>query len=276
MEGKIIKEIKDYNTRIYYKLWNNDSELFYREYRDKKYFFNGARIDKLLTESEYYKDILNRKFVYTDSLEDEDEKVKITLDIVGKWKERKDEKREQHFRRYGEIQKWEKNSFDYIPIYREFEKEEVKEYYRFDLKLEVRGLICTNFILDTRIRMFYYLGESGIDASVYDSVFGKRKRYIGSPEPLAEYYAFYTKDVDKVIGTKSYYTIDSIFEETFELGGKTEEFVLDMHSFDNDIYQLFKKHHLLEIEEIKDDPIVEDDDIVPTKTPWYKRLFGFQ
>jgi hypothetical protein len=56
--------------------------------------------------------------------------------------------------------------------------------------------------------------------------------------------------IDKIIGIKRYRdtsTFGKVDGEQFT--GKSEEIVLDLHNFDEKIYQIFKEHGMLEIED---------------------------
>ena len=58
-----------------------------------------------------------------------------------------------------------------------------------------------------------------------------------------------TSAIDKIVGVKKYHDINKFgTENEGDFTGEEEEYVLDMHNFDENVYNFFREHEALEIE----------------------------
>lgn len=136
----------------------------------------------------------------------------------------------------------------------------VDSFYEFSLEVEIQG-IRTNFNISNTYDAIY-LSVPWNDSELQQ----KMTDMLGEPEIAPENahdkfgrysknYIVPTRKIDKIIGVQRYRDTSSFCQENGEqFTGKTEEFVLDLHHFDENIYTLLREHGLLEI---KEDAIVE-------------------
>lgn len=147
-----------------------------------------------------------------------------------------------------------------ISFDRKISKSEVSESYRFVISVEIKGKEINNFYVreeDSSVRFLNYACENEYPAVVSDEkikLFGKPvKQEPGSI--FWEYPIWRTSkefrqpfsSIDKIIGTKKFYTTDAIGDEdevaNTKFTGKEERIVLDLHNFDESIYHIFMAHN---------------------------------
>lgn len=130
--------------------------------------------------------------------------------------------------------------------YRVLSPQDVTSFYRFEISLVIQGVSILGFG-----QFDHVYPDSIILGSVYKGLEQIPYKQIPMPmEPRVTNYLFSTKYIDKVIGIKRYKEINWIgtgWDHYDDFTGETEEYVLDLHHFDQDIYRIFKEHNALEI-----------------------------
>ncbi len=142
-------------------------------------------------------------------------------------------------------QRQSKGYHDYY-TYRVLSPQDVSSFYRFEVTIEMQGVKIPGFV-----QFDHVYPDSIILGSVYKGLEQIPYKQIPMPmEPRVTNYLFSTKYIDKVIGIKRYKEINWIgtgWEHYDDFTSETEEYVLDLHHFDQDIYRIFKEHNALEI-----------------------------
>ncbi len=141
----------------------------------------------------------------------------------------------------------EKFNDNVIFIYRQLSPNDIEFFYRLEVIVEIKGI---------RINPGRY---SIIPQDYPDDIvilyLKPEERHIAKQEIIDPWdhrssaYLVSISDIDKIIGVKRYRNIghfNVIYEQEFT--GETEEIVLDMHNFDEKVYDFFRQHDAFEIE----------------------------
>ncbi|GIM53289.1 hypothetical protein CAPN004_23180 [Capnocytophaga cynodegmi] len=142
----------------------------------------------------------------------------------------------------------------------------VNSFYEFDLFVEIEGV---------ENKKFGRIGDFGTEICIPSSdflhpnlldddqlknkmieLFGEPKVH---PQNESDKYGRFSKEffipkskIKRIIGIKKYRDISTIGQPNGEqFTGETEEFILDLHNFDENIYKIFEEHKMLEIENIE-------------------------
>lgn len=145
-----------------------------------------------------------------------------------------------------------------IYFYKDITLEEIQSFYDFCLEVESYGM-----------RMKFEPSQAYINA-IYLKVPWKKEEIklqqkmtalFGEPKVIPEnehekyggvpnYYIVPISKIDKIIGIKKYRNktfLEDSFDEHYT--GEIEEIILDLHNFDENIYEIFKEHEMVEIKE---------------------------
>lgn len=276
-------ELTDSNTR--YRYW--------RDYRDRGTVFSSFKIKRLLEDKEYFNNLVNQGFNLVVDLNGESEKLKIPISIEyikdslirGKSEQDMYKKKLEEFqmlnekeqKESGESEAYLKNiqsskSFDNIFIYRKISSKDIQEFYEFSSQIEVKGVRIygwNRFNSTTHLFLYELFGDLERH-NLYDKLFGEPEyHYDETPDAQVRYYKFPVSEIDKIIGIKKNFVIDSFDKDEYEYNGETKEYVLDLHQFDENIYETLKSYHVVEFEKVHDDEKKE-----PEKQSWWNRFFG--
>lgn len=131
----------------------------------------------------------------------------------------------------------------------------VEAFYGFSLEVEVAGF-RSRFDVSNAYHNTIYLSVPWKDeerVKKMTAVLGEPRTV---PESETDKFGRFSKDyivpmerIDKVIGIKRYRDTSSFGQiGGEEYTGEVEEFVLDLHHFDEKVYKVLKEHHMLEVE----------------------------
>jgi hypothetical protein len=132
-----------------------------------------------------------------------------------------------------------------IRLYRQLTPKEIDCYYKFDVCLEIKGILI-------RPGQYIQHGDYPNDVAI---VFEERnhwhlgRKQIPAPmEPQISAHLVPKKDIDKIIGIKRFKNIELLgTEKEDSFTGEQEEFVLDLNEFDEKVYQIFLQHEAITI-----------------------------
>lgn len=133
--------------------------------------------------------------------------------------------------------------------------DKVESFYEFSLEVEVAGF-RSDFGISNAYPKTIYLNMPWKDEERIKrmtAVLGEPRTV---PENETDKFGRFSKDyivpmerIDKVIGIKRYRDTSSFGQIGGEqYTGEVEEFVLDLHHFDEKVYNILKEHHMLEVE----------------------------
>ncbi len=135
-------------------------------------------------------------------------------------------------------------------------QETVQSFYEFSLGVEVEGLrifySVSSFDNET-IECYFPRDDDEMEKKLI-SLFGEPQVHPANEGDkygrLSKNYFFFPKSkIDKIIGIKKYRDIATIGQSDGEFfTGEEEEFILDMHNFDESIYKIFEEHGFLTLE----------------------------
>lgn len=283
------KIIYIYQIRQRYVVLDDNNIYELRPY-ERVYVFKIHSIKKILDNPDSLNDILNSGFnlVYNDG---KTEKVPLSIDYVQNYaiiQQQERQKLIKEFESYKDLSENEKEdkkyhlnylknritdvkSFDDIYIYREINSKDIREFYEFSSQVEINNIRPDYWIFDSRIDCIYIGGEpKGIqNYELYQKTWGVAKQYSGAPDDRGRYYKFPVSEIDKIIGLKKDFVVDSFDKDEYEYNGETKEYILDLHQFDENIYETLKSYHVVEFKKVHDDEKKE-----PEKQSWWNKFFG--
>lgn len=176
------------------------------------------------------------------------------------------------------LTKYYNSHYFYIPVTRNF-----VEYYslNWDTGFYKGSIVLSNRDLNDKVELFYefslevevagFRSDFGVSNAYHNTIYlsvpwkdeERVKRMTAAlgeprtvPENETDKFGRFSKDyivpmerIDKVIGIKRYRDTSSFGQIGGEqYTGEVEEFVLDLHHFDEKIYNVLKEHYMLEVE----------------------------
>lgn len=238
--GKILK----INASIYQYLIVNGKLYGYKLHSGR--IVDSFNIKKLLFNSSYYKSTLENGFKYyeKDFWNKNDERKTFYIPLS------------KEFIEYY-ILHWKEN-FDnegYLPLYNISLDSSAILLYEFSIEVEISGL--RSKFTESLIDNFHIYIERPYNNEELEK---KMTAILGSPQIPADighdkygshyYYIVPTDKLDKIIGIKRYRDTSTFGKADGEkFTGEVEEIILDLHNFDENIYEIFKEHGMVEIEE---------------------------
>lgn len=255
----IADKIKFYNNSVNKIIIKNGN--IYRYELHSRRINQGFKIEELLDNQLLLKEIIEKGF---DSYEKKFEgREKTVWDNGAVTFSRRHKKFyipiSQNFIEYYQLN-WTNNSWnkDYITLSNtHLSKENVDSFYEFSIEVEIQGLRIGDSLgefSDDKIQFSYPKDNEELKARMI-KLFGEAKVHPQNEGDkygrFANNYFFLPKSrIDKIIGIKKYRDTSNIGQPDGELfTGETEEIILDLHNFDEDIYKIFKEHGMLEIQE---------------------------
>jgi len=232
---KISMEINLLNTRSHFVIVENEIIDYAPTGRGE--LLDYFDVEKLLSDSNFYNSVVsagyNEIHIWLDDFSRSTSKP-ISKHLIQDYLDNEiaKEKKRSDYTRYPKI-----------GLIKKLKSSDISEFYQLYIYIYIKGIRINEIA-----RSGEYPGSVmlcvGPDEN-YDSLLGKKElsRYLDS-----FYYVQPTSAIDKIVGVKKYHDISkfgAIGENYFT--GKEEEFVLDMHNFDENIYNFFRKHNALEI-----------------------------
>lgn len=240
MDKTIIKKITE---------GTNNFILFHKEL--KYYILGSGRIfksfnlNKLLLDNQYFQETYNQGYKwYRKKFWTKDYKVRYFYVPVTK-----------SFLEYYSLN-W--NTDDYkksIVLSNRDLSNNVESFYGFSLEIEVAGF-RSDFGVSNAYHNIIYLSVPWKDEERIKRMTAALGEPRTVPESETDKFGRFSKDyivpmerIDKVIGIKRYRDTSSFgLIDGEEYTGEVEEFVLDLHHFDEKVYNVLKEHHMLEVE----------------------------
>lgn len=229
---------------------NNKNFIIYKE---KKYYYESYSgriqwdfdIKKLLSDENYYNEIVNiLEFNEFEIIYDYEFRGKRLFLPVSK-----------ELIEYHTIKEEFKNNEE-IELTNIHLNDNVDSFYQFSTEVEIdnfRTFFQRSFAFKDMIyietpenenlksQMNQIFGESQNIPELENEKYGSGKQYF--------YYIVPKSRIDKIIGFKKYRDTSTFGKQDGEqFTGETEEVILDLHNFDENIYKIFKEHGMLEIE----------------------------
>lgn len=215
----------------------------YKPYSGRLYkYFN---VDKLLTDKQYYQKVSESGYIYFEKEFWIDNKIRQTFDIS----------LTENFVVFFKLN-WGKESFyeGLILLSKVISINNVESLYEFYLEIEING-IRTKFIQSLNDKNILYIDKPKDEKLEYEM-----NKILGEPQIPSDighdkygshyYYIVPTDKLDKIIGIKRYRDTSTFGKADGEkFTGKIEEIILDLHNFDENIYEIFKEHGMVEIKE---------------------------
>lgn len=209
------------------------------------YVSKTFNIEKLLLDDQYYKKIVENGYkYYRKKVQTTNDNQKVFYIPISK-----------NFIKFYQSN-WSNESLkkDFIILCNKDLNNNVDAFYEFSLEVEISGL-RTKFT-QSLIDNFHIYIERPYNNEELEK---KMTAILGPPQVPSDigydkygphyYYIVPTDKLDKIIGIKRFRdtsTFGSYDGEKFT--GKVEEIILDIHDFDENIYEIFKKHGMIEIE----------------------------
>lgn len=137
------------------------------------------------------------------------------------------------------------------------DKENVDAFYEFSLSVEIEGLRINNSVrefIENKIE-FRCPQDNEEQKDKMIKLFGEPQVH---PQNMDDKYGRFVKDyffvdkarIDKFIGIKRYRDISTIGQVNGEqFTGESEEFILDPHNFDKDVYTIFEENGIIGLKE---------------------------
>lgn len=240
MDKAIIKKI---TTRTRNFIVKNGALEYYSLGSGERY--KTFNINKLITDNQYFQEVYDqgynwyRKKFWTKSHNLKEFYIPITKNFIEFY-----------------LSNWDKeeNKGNIVLSNRDLNNN-VDSFYGFSLEVEIEGF-RSSFNTSNAYYSTIYLNFPWKDedlAKRMTDVLGEARTV---PENEHDKYGRFSKNyivpmsrIDKVIGIKRYRKISSFGScEGEDFTGEEEEFILDLHNFNEDIYKVFKEHKMLEIE----------------------------
>lgn len=237
--GKILK----INASVYQFIIVNGKLYGYKSHSGR--IVDSFSIEKLLSDSDYYNSTLERGFKYyeKDFWNKNDERKTFYIPLS------------KEFIEYY-ILYWKENFYDegYIPLYNISLKSNTIIVYDFFIQVEICGL-RTKFIQSLIDDSLIYIEKPYNNREIEK----KMTTILGVPQVPSDigydkygphyYYIVPTDKIDKIIGIKRFKDTSTFGKcDGEKLTGKEEELILDLHNFNENIYEIFKEHGMVEIE----------------------------
>lgn len=237
--GKILK----INASVYQFIIVNGKLYGYKSHSGR--IVDSFSIEKLLSDSDYYNSTLERGFKYyeKDFWNKNDERKTFYIPLS------------KEFIEYY-ILYWKENFYDegYIPLYNISLKSNTIVVYDFFIQVEICGL-RTKFIQSLIDDSLIYIEKPYNNREIEK----KMTTILGVPQVPSDigydkygphyYYIVPTDKIDKIIGIKRFKDTSTFGKcDGEKLTGKEEELILDLHNFNENIYEIFKEHGMVEIE----------------------------
>lgn len=208
---------------------------------------NAFNIEELLSDDEYYENVIKEGYeCYEKEFETPDNRKEVFYVPVSK-----------SFIEFYQLD-WsnESSQQDSIPLlYNRDLNNNVEAFYEFSLEAEISGL-RTKFIRSlTNDRLIYI--EKPYNNEELEK---KMTAILGEPQIPCDmehdkdestyYYIVPTKKLDKIIGIKRFRDTSTFGNPDGEkFTGEVEEIILDLHHFDENIYEIFRAHGMVEIKD---------------------------
>lgn len=132
--------------------------------------------------------------------------------------------------------------------YRVLFPQDINGFYKFEVWIEIAGVRIAPGTFDQNQEYPGCILLPRMEEKLKKSI-----PYKKVPTPMdgrGEDYLISDSYIDKIIGVKRFKDINWIgtgWEHYDDFTSETEEYVLDLHHFDQDIYRIFKEHNALEI-----------------------------
>lgn len=132
--------------------------------------------------------------------------------------------------------------------------ENVDSFYEFDLQIEIDKIRINGIYDFDNQTIEFRTEENEAVKEIMIDLFGEPVVHPANEGDkylrLVKNYFFSPKSrIDKIIGVKKYRDTSTIGHPDGEqFTGETEEIILDLHNFDENIYKIFRDHGMLEIE----------------------------
>lgn len=234
------REIIFYRTESNYVFISNevnDYELYSGVIRG---VFN---IEKLLTDEYYYKMITIKGYTYYEKSFWDEKDIRRVFNIP----------LSKNFIKEVYLH-WQGYCKESIVLSNDSLNDNVESFYEFSLELEIEGLKF-KFNRSMAYGKAIYISRPKKDEKRLKEMTTLFGEPITVPENESDKYGRLSKDyivplrrIDKIIGIKRYRDISSFGQQDGEqFTGEVEEMVLDLHHFDENIYNIFKEHGMLEI-----------------------------
>jgi len=220
---KIIKrEYVIYGEGIYTYHWSSGVNKIYSK--------NRKLISDFLKEEGVYNEIIRSDFNKFDVISEDDIGKDFSREYLIDYFEKRISKGDKDYNTYKVL----------VP-------QDVTDFYQFGVWIEIAGVRIVPGAFDQNWEYPGCILLPRIDEKLKKSIpFTK----VPTPMDRGEDYLISDKYIDKVIGIKRYKEINWIgtgWEHYDDFTSETEEYVLDLHHFDQDIYRIFKEHNALEI-----------------------------
>lgn len=229
---EIIKKLLFKDLKDEYVIYTNNIYRYHYSCGVNKIFSRNRKIiSDFLKDERVYNEIINSDFNKFDV---------ICEDDIGK-----DFSREyliDYFQK-----RIEKGDVD-CSTYRVLKPQDVTDFYQFGVWIEIAGVRIAPGAFDQNQEYPGCILLPRMEEKLKKSI-----PYKKVPTPMdgrGEDYLISDSYIDKVIGVKRYKDINWIgtgWEHYEDFTSETEEYVLDLHHFDQDIYRIFKEHNALEI-----------------------------
>lgn len=236
-------KIININNSVYQYIVIKGRIYGYKPYSGRLYkYFN---VDKLLTDKQYYQKVSESGYICFEKEFWIDNKIRKTFDIS----------LTENFVAFFKLN-WGKESFyeGLILLSKVISINNVESLYEFYLEIEING-IRTKFIQSLNDKNILYIDKLKDEKLEYEM-----NKILGEPQIPADighdkygshyYYIVPTDKLDKIIGIKRYRDTSTFGKADGEkFTGEVEEIILDLHNFNENIYEIFKEHGMVEIEE---------------------------
>lgn len=134
-------------------------------------------------------------------------------------------------------------------FYKKIQSSDITSFYNLKIEIEIKGKRISRFYPssdNTGVRFEYFDDVHKFGDPYLLEIFGQRVR--GGLEPRVTEFKVPVSKIDKFIAVKHYKDCEWLgTAREKEFNGIEEEIVLDMNNFDENVYQLFKDHGVLEL-----------------------------
>lgn len=136
-----------------------------------------------------------------------------------------------------------------VVFYKRIESSDITSFYHLEIEIEIKGKRISRFYRshdNASVRFDYCDDVHKFGDPYLLEIFGQRVQ--GGLEPRVTEFKVPVSKIDKFIAVKRYKDCEWLgTAREKEFNGIEEEIVLDMHNFDDAVYQIFKDHGVLEL-----------------------------